>query len=62
MSVKESAVQILPNAPAIDFADTEGKMAFSAVESTQILFLNQNFRGFVVSGFWFVFFFFLTYA
>lgn len=36
----QKAVQILPNAPAFDFADTEGKLVFSAVESPQVLFLN----------------------
>lgn len=29
------AVQILPNAPAFDFADTEGKLVFSAVANPQ---------------------------
>lgn len=38
--VSQSAVQILPNAPATDFADTQEKLAFSENESTQILFLN----------------------
>lgn len=40
MSVKQPAVQILPNAPVFDFADTEGKLVFSEVENPQVLFLN----------------------
>lgn len=40
MPVKQLAVQILPNAPEFDFAGTEGKLVFSAVERAQILFLN----------------------